>query len=393
MKILNQLLERLHSRSSTQTPATAEIQNPNVTKIIDDALASAGLGRGTVKGGHIAGVIDDALARAGLLGPERAHGSKPVTNDSAAPVARPPTNEGPETRASPQGQFLSRTLANPAGALTYKLYVPSSYDADASRTMPLLVMLHGCTQSPDDFAAGTRMNAQAELHGFLVAYPAQSSKANANKCWNWFRPQDQARGSGEPALIASMTAQIGADYRVDSARIYVAGLSAGAAMAVVLGRTYPEIFAAVGAHSGLPYRAAHDIPSAFSAMRSGSAGMTDATVLASGKFTPTIVFHGDRDQTVSATNGNAIVAHLTPARGAAPHTITRDDGTARGGHSYARTTHADASGRIVVEDWRVHGGGHAWMGGSAAGSYTDPQGPDASAEMVRFFLQHALSEK
>ncbi|MGV8923705.1 MAG: alpha/beta hydrolase family esterase [Thermomonas sp.] len=389
MKFLDQLLERLHSRPSMRTMDGANTHNPNISKIIDDALASAGLGRDTTQGGHIAGVIDDALARAGLLGADGAPAMSPVRRESTAPVALPRTEDGIEPPASSQGQFLSRTFASPAGALAYKLYVPSGYDADSTRAVPLLVMLHGCTQSPDDFAAGTRMNAQADLHGFVVAYPAQSATANANKCWNWFRPQDQSRGGGEPALIAGMTAQIGADYRVDPARIYVAGLSAGAAMAVVMGRTYPDLFAAVGAHSGLPYRAAHDMVSAFSAMRIGAAGVGDAQVQASGKLTPTIVFHGDRDQTVAATNGDAIVAHQTSASGAPEYIATRDSGKARGGRDYARTTYADASGRIVVEDWRVHGGGHAWMGGSASGSYTDPQGPDASAEMVRFFLRQA----
>ena len=179
------------------------------------------------------------------------------------------------------------------------------------------VMLHGCTQSPDDFAAGTRMNVLADQHGFLVAYPAQSVKANATRCWNWFRPQDQARGSGEPAFIAGMTAQIGADWRVDPARIYVAGLSAGAAMAVVLGKTYPDVFAAVGAHSGLPYGAAQDMGTAFAAMRTGAAGVTNAGSQATGEVIPTIVFHGDRDQTVAAANGDAIVAQQTRASGAA----------------------------------------------------------------------------
>ena len=389
MKLVTQMLERLRSRSSTQDQARTSTENPDVAKIINDALASAGLGRGTAQGGHIAEVIDDALARAGLLGASAAPATKTAGPDVVTPWSAPTPDAGAEPTVSSKGQFLSRTFTSPVGTLAYKLYVPSSYDAAATRAVPLLVMLHGCTQSPDDFAAGTQMNAQADLHGFLVAYPAQAASANANKCWNWFRPQDQARGGGEPALITGMTAEIGSDYHVDPARIYVAGLSAGAAMAVVLGSTYPEVFAAVGAHSGLPYRAAHDVASAFSAMRSGAAAGAKAGVQVAGASTPTIVFHGDRDHTVSAKNADAILASQTRASAAAAHVTTRDSGSAPGGRGYKHTTYADASGRTMLEDWRVHGGGHAWMGGSSSGSYTDPQGPDASAEMVRFFLQHA----
>ena len=388
MKFLNQLLERLHSKPSSRTTSGANGQTTDVAKIIHDSLASAGLGRGTERGGKIAGVIDDALERAGLLA--AAPVDRPIQGQDAAPTSgRFDESPASSSTASPQGSFLSRTVANQVGSLAYKLYVPTSYDAGSKAAVPLLVMLHGCTQSPDDFAAGTRMNALADIHGFLVAYPAQSANANGSKCWNWFRPQDQARGSGEPALIAGMTAQIGADYRVDPTRIYVAGLSAGAAMAVVLGRTYPEIFAAVGAHSGLPYRAAHDMGSAFSAMRGGATNTSRNATQAAGSVIPTIVFHGDADHTVAAANGDAIVAEQTSVvRGSAPAPI-RDSATATGGRRYQRTTYADASGRSIVEDWRVHGAGHAWMGGSSKGSYTDPQGPDASAEMVRFFLQHA----
>ncbi len=388
LKFVNQLLERLHSKPSSRTPNGANGQTTDVAKIIHDSLASAGLGRGTDQGGKIAGVIDDALARAGLLG-GGASAATSIQDDGLAPASIHTAEEAARSHKPVQGSFLSRTFSSQAGTLAYKLYVPASYEANSNATVPLLVMLHGCTQSPDDFAAGTRMNALADIHGFLVAYPAQSANANGSKCWNWFRPQDQVRGSGEPALIAGMTAQIGSDYRVDASRIYVAGLSAGAAMAVVLGRTYPELFAAVGAHSGLPYRAAHDMGSAFTAMRSGAAGAARNAAQAAGSVMPTIVFHGDSDHTVAVANGDAIVAEQTNSVGDATPAPIRDSGTAAGGRRYQRTTYQDASGRSIVEDWRVHGAGHAWMGGSSSGSYTDPQGPDASTEMVRFFLQHA----
>ncbi len=388
LKFVDQLLERLQSRSPTRVPGVASDQNSNIAKIIHDALASAGLDRSTTRGEEISGVIDDALARAGLLDADAALSIKPGRREAFTPAPTGLSDDGGESGAKSHGRFLSRSFASPAGKLAYKLYVPAMYDADAARAFPLLVMLHGCTQSPDDFAAGTRMNALADLHGLLVAYPAQSANANGSKCWNWFRPQDQMRGSGEPAVIAGMTAQIGVDHRVDPARTYVAGLSAGAAMAVVLGRTYPDVFAAVGAHSGLPYRAAHDTGSAFAAMHGRAAGLTDTSLQTTGKVMPTMVFHGDRDHTVALANGDAIVAHQTNVVGVSSVGSVQK-GSVPGGRRYLRTTYADASGRTVVENWRVDGAGHAWMGGSASGSYTDPSGPDASAEMIRFFLQHA----
>ncbi|MEO6382946.1 MAG: PHB depolymerase family esterase [Thermomonas sp.] len=389
MKLVNQLLERLHSRSSTRIADGASTQNPDIAKVIHDALASAGLDRSTSRGGEIAGVIDDALTRAGLLGAKTAPAVAPTARGVALPLSIPPVEARSELPGRPRGRFLSCSFASLTGKLAYKLYVPASYDANPERAFPLLVMLHGCTQSPDDFAAGTRMNALADLHGLLVAYPAQSANANGSKCWNWFRPQDQTRGGGEPALIAGMTTQIGAEHRVDPTRIYIAGLSAGAAMAVVLGRTYPDVFVAVGAHSGLPYRAAHDTGSAFAVMRSGAAGVTEPTLQAGGKLMPTIVFHGDHDHTVAMANGDGIIAQQANAVGISAAVTTQDNGIVPGGRRYMRTTYADASGHTLLEAWRVHGGGHAWMGGSGSGSYTDPQGPDASAEMVRFFLQHA----
>ena len=381
MKLLNQLLRRGASSPASRLPDD-EARNTRIGTIINDALASAGLVRDTPQGGDIVSVIDDALARAGL----RETASTPAALTSSAPQAPAlpaALVETREVKTQQRGQFLSRSFTSPAGLLAYKVYVPSGHASNPARRYPLVVMLHGCTQSPDDFATGTRMNALAEQHGFLVAYPAQSANANGSKCWNWFRPQDQVRGKGEPALIAGMTAQLATEYRIDPARIYVAGLSAGAAMAVVLGRTYPEVFAAVGVHSGLPYRAAHDVGSAFAAMQGGSARTTMADTLV-----PTIVFHGDRDHTVAVANGTAVIAQVGRA-GVAVTQTRQETGTAAGGRSFTRTDYSDASGHVVVEDWRVHGGGHAWMGGSTNGTYTDPQGPDASAEMVRFFLQHA----
>ncbi len=290
-----------------------------------------------------------------------------------APAADSPTAAG--------GQFLSLTFGNAAGSRPYKLYVPSGYHG---QKVPLVVMLHGCSQSPDDFAAGTRMNHAAEAHTMLVAYPGQTSGANMHRCWNWFSPADQQRERGEPSLIAGITRQVMADYAVDSRRVYVAGLSAGGAAASVLAAAYPDLYAAVGVHSGLACGAARDVGSAFSAMQNGSdAAAAAAACDAREPARPAIVFHGDQDGTVNPRNADAVTAQIT--RGAAL-AIRREEGRARGGRAYTRTLYVDSAGRTVVERWTVHGGPHAWSGGSADGSYTDPAGPDATAEMVRFFL-------
>jgi poly(hydroxyalkanoate) depolymerase family esterase len=282
-------------------------------------------------------------------------------------------------------RFIEGTYSSPAGSRTYKLFILSGY---REQPLPLIVMLHGCTQSPDDFAAGTRMNFLAEQHHCFVVYPAQPSQANHAKCWNWFRKADQQRGRGEPSLIAGITHQIMDQYSVDRKRVYVGGLSAGAAAAAVMGATYRDLYAAIGIHSGLPCGVATDLPSALLAMRQG--GSDRKLVSDDQSPVPTIVFHGDRDTTVHPDNGDHIVEQAVRAMNSRK-TVHR--GHIAGGHAYTRTILADAHGRGMLEHWNVHGGGHAWSGGSPAGSYTDPRGPDATREMLRFFLQHSLSEE
>ncbi len=278
--------------------------------------------------------------------------------------------------AIPDGaSFESHAFANAAGQRPYKLYVPSRPAADPA----LIVMLHGCTQSPDDFAAGTRMNALAEDHGFLVAYPGQTQGANAQKCWNWFNAGDQQRDRGEPAILAGLTREIIARHGVDPKRVFVAGLSAGGAKAAIMGAAYPDLYSGVGVHSGLACGVARDMPSAFSAMKQGGA----AGLKANGTLVRTIVFHGDNDSTVHAVNGEQVVTQVR-AR-AKLHTVSQA-GVSPGGVRYTRTTESNEAGRPVLEHWLLHGAGHAWSGGSPEGSYTDPRGPDASREMVRFFL-------
>jgi poly(hydroxyalkanoate) depolymerase family esterase len=282
------------------------------------------------------------------------------------------------------GRFIERTYSSPAGSRTYRLFIPSGY---RQQPLPLIVMLHGCTQSPDDFAAGTRMNLLAEGHNCFVAYPAQPSRANQAKCWNWFRTADQQRGTGEPALIAGITRQIMDEYSVDRKRVYVGGLSAGAAAAAIMGATYNDLYAAIGIHSGLACGVATDLPSALVAMRQGGSG--PKIISGVQRPVPTIVFHGDRDTTVHPNNGDQILEQSVRTM-STQKKVHR--GQVPGGHAYTRTILSDARGRGILEHWNIHGAGHAWSGGSPAGSYTDPRGPDATREMLRFFLEHSLPE-
>jgi poly(hydroxyalkanoate) depolymerase family esterase len=298
---------------------------------------------------------------------------------------------GPIKRAPPSTsdivpmgtRFIAGAFSNEAGSRTYKLFIPSR---SQGQELPLIVMLHGCTQSPDDFAAGTRMNFLAEERNCFVVYPEQPTGANQAKCWNWFRTGDQRRGGGEPSLIAGITRQIMRDHAIDPKRVYVAGLSAGGAAAAIMGATYPDLYASVGIHSGLACGVATDLPSAFVAMRQGSEAEGSGKA---GSPVPTIVFHGDRDTTVHPKNGDRIIEQAVNAtsptarvfRGRVPH-----------GHAYTRTILTDGSGQTISEHWNIHGAGHAWSGGSPAGSYTDPRGPDAAREMLRFFLEHWRGE-
>ncbi|MDQ1815127.1 PHB depolymerase family esterase [Massilia sp. CCM 9210] len=272
------------------------------------------------------------------------------------------------------GKFTDGSFTNAAGTRTYKLYEPSSYNG---QPMPLVVMLHGCTQDPDDFATGTQMNALAEEMQCLVVYPAQSMQANSSRCWNWFNAVDQQRGQGEPSIIAGITEAVMHNHAVDRSQVYVAGLSAGGAMATIMGTLYPELYAAVGVHSGLPFASAHDLPSALAAMK-GNFGPQKA----SGKSIPIIVFHGDKDTTVHPVNGDELIK-----RGAHHESkgFVTEPGRVPDGHAYTRTVHQRADGTPQAEQWLIHGAGHAWSGGNARGSYTDGKGPDASREMMRFF--------
>ncbi|WDZ94106.1 PHB depolymerase family esterase [Herbaspirillum sp. WKF16] len=380
MSKLRDLQARLAAMASShQSPHAG-----NVAQVIHNALSAAGLlprnpendppGKG------------DPAARSAAAPHER--GSMRVVNELLAGLgAAPAWREQADTEAAGAtigGRFVDGAFSNEAGTRRYKVYIPAAYTGQA---MPLVVMLHGCTQDPDDFARGTQMNALAEEKGFMVVYPAQDAQANTSKCWNWFHAIDQQRGQGEPSLIAGITTEVIARYALDGDKVYVAGLSAGGAMAVIMGSTYPDLYSAVGVHSGLPYASASDLPSAFSAMKGIASRRRPGTEGASStEPVPIIVFHGDRDTTVSPANGAILIDDFV-ARFPDGEKITTliEEGKASGGRGFSRTS-LHAEGRpVLAEHWVIRGAGHAWAGGSPRGTFTDAGGPDASQEMLRFF--------
>ncbi len=372
------LIQRTLAGGSTGVPpfsGTSVRREPATDVVIEGECSEVIEPTDNVQIERSVGPASDVAMRRGLKDSIRKWRRGPLADEPRAAA---------EAAARQPGEWIAGLYANSAGERAYKLYVPTSY---TKQPLPLIVMLHGCNQTPDDFAAGTQMNALAEDQKCFVLYPAQSNTANHARCWNWFRREDQARDRGEPSIIAGMTREILNRYGIDSRKVYVAGLSAGGAMAAVMGVTYPDLYAAVGIHSGLACGSAHDLPSALAAMKGMPASTGRPSGAGASHSIPTIVFHGDRDQTVHPRNGVDVISKSAHLEGGHGGQASTERGQALDGHSYTRTVHRDAAGRVVLEHWLVHGGGHAWFGGSRAGSYSDPRGPSAAAEMIRFFLQ------
>ena len=331
--------------------------------------------------------LGDSLKKQGAHKPKKAKQPKHAKQAKARVPTVPELPELP-------GSFDHVAIEHAGVDQSYRLFVPPS--AANGKPMPLVLMLHGCTQNPDDFATGTGMNQAAAEAGALVVYPAQLRNANPNACWNWFTPEHQQRGGGEPDLLVEMVRDVMARHPVDPQRIYVTGLSAGGAMASLLGREYPELFAAVGVHSGLQAGAANNMMGALSAMKSGAKGLPKVAAAAKpGDVPALIVFHGDADATVSPRNGEQLVESAVQQLGGDSVKSETLQGHSAAGQAYTRTLfHAPAAqskgdaNDVRIEQWTLHGAGHAWSGGAAKGSHTDPRGVNATQEMLRFFLEH-----
>ncbi|HUD90402.1 alpha/beta hydrolase family esterase [Sphingobium sp.] len=325
--------------------------------------------------------LSAALALQKALSPAPAKRSRAKTaspSKAASASGRKGTARKNLPRPAP-GTFLSDEYRCRHGTIEYRLYTPRGSDR---RRLPLVVMLHGCSQTATDFAAGTEMNRLADELGVLVLYPQQSPKANLGRCWNWHDPVNQERGKGEPAIIAGLTRHAIALGRANASRVYIAGISAGGAAAAIIGAAYPDLYVAVGVHSGVARGNVRSLSGAIAAMRgrngSGPTGKLPRQL-------PTIVFHGDNDRVVHPSNAGGFLTNLERST-AGPLISRAHAGVSPGGRHYSRRIHRSHAGEILLEDWTIHGGGHSWSGGSAAGSHTDPAGPSASREMLRFFL-------
>ena len=340
-----------------------------------------------------------------------ARSDAPAVEPPLAPLVEPSHRSKPANR-SRAASFGELSFQSGGTSYAYRLYVPgfdgtetTTTDAAGPSLLPLVVLLHGCKQDAADFALGTGMNELAEVEKYLVLYPEQSSNANSMRCWNWFDAAHQSRGSGEPEMIAGLIQKVIKTSGADPSRVYIAGLSAGGAMAAIMAGLYPEVFAAVGVHSGLPPGSATDVISAFSAMRRGArkgrvaagsaSAANDANADENDAFVmPTIVFHGSADKTVNPDNGEQITQAALAALNDAGMQLKKVEqsehspGTSSGRRDTTRTIYRAADGKPYIEHWAIGSGPHAWSGGDAAGSFTDPHGPNASQAMVAFFLQH-----
>lgn len=313
------------------------------------------------------------------------------------------------------GEWVSGSVSNASGARNYALWVPSAYqNRDKRKPWQLVMMLHGCMQKPEDLAAISGMNLVADKYNFLVVYPEQTKEANPLRCWNWFDPKHQERNSGEPSLLAAIVQQVGSTHNVDGRRVYVAGISAGAAMAVVMGATYPDLFSGVGVMAGLAFKAGTTVETGLAAMKQGGPDPKQLGLLAfkakgdnvrrkSLRSMPVIVFHGDADPYLNPVNADQVIAQWAKTNdylddgkdneSVKPEPARTFEGSVPAGHSFIRYVYGDRSGRLLMEKWIVKGLGHAWSGSPAAAPFADPNGPDASAEMWRFFGETSLNSK
>jgi poly(hydroxyalkanoate) depolymerase family esterase len=345
------------------------------TRLLQDALSSAPKGEGAplaIKEHRLSPPSGAATARMSL-------GETLASLRSGLDLQLRPTR----APSLPEGSaFLKRSINTHAGSREYRLFVPSS-----ATPRGLLVMLHGCKQNAEDFAIGTAMNLVAETEGVLVAYPTQARTANPPGCWNWFRPEDQQRDTGEPHIIAEMTRALIAEY-LPGQRVFVAGLSAGGAMAAVMGAIYPDLYEAIGIHSGLPYRSARDVSTAMAAMR-GEVGTNagHATSAPSSTFPRQILFHGGDDRVVVPANAMAL---MEAARRSHPSAQALERCFTSGSREVKHKELVSQDGTVQAEAWLVEGAGHYWSGGDPQGSYAKREGPNASREMMRFFLGRRL---
>jgi poly(hydroxyalkanoate) depolymerase family esterase len=344
----------------------------DIVDSIQQALRAGGLDPQSGPMKEVLATIEQALGHTSPAGQGLAPGSIP-------PVAPAPSSFAPARIFSASG-MENRVIHHGGASRRYALFVPSRQPVAPA---PLLVMLHGCKQNPEDFARGTRMNRLAEEHGFLVAYPEQARLDNGGNCWNWFVPRQQERDGSEPTQVAQIVHEVMRLHPVAPGAVYVAGLSAGAAMAVVLGQAYPELFSGVAAHSGLPMGSAHSVSSAFAAMRGKSGSGRSRSAV---HPVPTLVIHGDADKTVAPSNGQGIVDQALAAFGESRPALQRISRFERNNPALSQChQYLDASGRCQIEQWIVPGGAHTWFGGDPSGSYTASHGPDASALIAAFF--------
>jgi poly(hydroxyalkanoate) depolymerase family esterase len=292
--------------------------------------------------------------------------------------------------------LIKRSFSSTNGSLTYQVYVPSGYKAGTA--VPLIVALHGCTESADDFRQLTRFDELADAKNAIVVFPDKSSYADSTSCWNWYKTSHMQRGSGEPALIAGVTAEVRDAYTIDPHRIYAAGLSAGGAMASVMSATYPDVFAAAGIGSGCEYAAGASC-AGYRGIDPESAGKQAFQAMGSQKrVVPAIIFQGDADKTVPEINAEQLVQQWQAtddwaddgARNASIPAAPMDskNGTAAGGRAYSVKRYSDGHDNELIQFWVVHGMPHAWSGGCGCAAYADPAGPDESKEMYDFFMSH-----